>query len=150
MGGLCQAAFGRPDAVLAYLSRYTHRITIANSRLVALRGLIGEKLQPPRLVRGGQPFQKQAPEKQDFRLGAAVGAIAFSKRHTDGRTVQVPSAGIVIRAAPDLPETTAQQGDDFLLNLRIVQKAQKRLFEGLVLLGLLDLVFSLVRSSTAR
>jgi hypothetical protein len=41
-----------------------------------------------------------------------------------------------------LPEATAQQGDDFLLNLRIVQKAQKRLFEGLVLLGLLDLIFS--------
>jgi hypothetical protein len=33
MGGLCQA-----DAVLAYLSRYTHRIAIANSRLVALDG----------------------------------------------------------------------------------------------------------------
>jgi hypothetical protein len=37
----------------------------------------------------------------------------------------------------------AQQGDDFLLDLRIVQQAQKRLFKGLVLLGLLDLVFSL-------
>jgi hypothetical protein len=44
--------------------------------------------------------------------------------------------------APDLPEPTVQQGDDFLLNLRIIQKAQKRLFEGLVLFGLLDLVFS--------
>jgi hypothetical protein len=41
-----------------------------------------------------------------------------------------------------LPEPTAQQGDDFLLNLRIIQKAQKRLLESLVLLGLLDLVFS--------
>jgi hypothetical protein len=30
--------FGRPDAVLAYLSRYTHRIAIANSRLVAFDG----------------------------------------------------------------------------------------------------------------
>jgi Putative transposase/Transposase zinc-binding domain len=28
--------FGGPDAVLAYLSRYTHRVAIANSRLVAL------------------------------------------------------------------------------------------------------------------
>ena len=27
--------FGGPDAVLAYLSRYTHRIAIANPRLVA-------------------------------------------------------------------------------------------------------------------
>src|SRR5215471_18502324 len=30
--------FGGPDAVLAYLSRYTHRIAIANSRLVAVDG----------------------------------------------------------------------------------------------------------------
>ena len=30
--------FAGPEAVLAYLSRYTHRIAIANSRLVALDG----------------------------------------------------------------------------------------------------------------
>jgi hypothetical protein len=30
--------FGRPEAVLAYLSRYTHRIAIADSRLVAFDG----------------------------------------------------------------------------------------------------------------
>lgn len=35
MGGLRQAAVGRPQAVLAYLSRYTHRVAISNSRLVA-------------------------------------------------------------------------------------------------------------------
>src|SRR5215469_8598740 len=29
--------FGGPDAVLAYLSRYTHRTAIANSRLVAFK-----------------------------------------------------------------------------------------------------------------
>jgi Putative transposase/Transposase zinc-binding domain len=29
--------FGGPEAVLAYLARYTHRVAIANSRLVALR-----------------------------------------------------------------------------------------------------------------
>jgi len=28
--------FGRPEAVLAYLSRYTHRVAISNSRLIAL------------------------------------------------------------------------------------------------------------------
>jgi hypothetical protein len=44
--------------------------------------------------------------------------------------------------APDLPEPTAQQGDDFLLNLRIVQQTQERPFESLLLLRLLDLVFS--------
>jgi hypothetical protein len=36
MGGLCQAPFAGPQAVLAYLSRYTHRVAISNSRLVAL------------------------------------------------------------------------------------------------------------------
>ena len=30
--------FGGPDAVLAYLSRYTHRMAIANNRLVAFDG----------------------------------------------------------------------------------------------------------------
>src|SRR5262249_57731949 len=30
--------FGGPDAALAYLSRYTHRTAIANSRLVAFAG----------------------------------------------------------------------------------------------------------------
>ena len=30
--------FGGPNAVLSYLSRYTHRIAIANSRLVAFDG----------------------------------------------------------------------------------------------------------------
>jgi hypothetical protein len=43
---------------------------------------------------------------------------------------------------PDLPEATAQHGHDFLLNLRIVQQTQEHLLESLVLLGLLDLVFS--------
>src|SRR5207237_8864974 len=33
--GDAKRPFGGPDAVLAYLSRYTHRIAIANSRLVA-------------------------------------------------------------------------------------------------------------------
>ena len=41
----------------------------------------------------------------------------------------------------DLPEPTAEQSDDFLLNLGIVQQTQKRLFESLVLLCLLNLVF---------
>jgi hypothetical protein len=30
--------FGGPEAVLAYLSRYTHRVAIANNRLVAFDG----------------------------------------------------------------------------------------------------------------
>ena len=36
LGRLRQAPFAGPEAVLAYLARYTHRVAIANSRLVAL------------------------------------------------------------------------------------------------------------------
>ena len=35
MGGLCQATLWWPEAVLTYLSRYTHRVAISNSRLVS-------------------------------------------------------------------------------------------------------------------
>jgi len=35
MGGLCQTPVAGPAAVLAYLSRYTHRVAISNRRLVA-------------------------------------------------------------------------------------------------------------------
>ena len=38
MGGLCQAAFWRTRRCARLLSRYTHRIAIANSRLVAFDG----------------------------------------------------------------------------------------------------------------
>jgi hypothetical protein len=34
VGGLRQAPFAGPQAVLAYLSRYTHRVAISNSRLI--------------------------------------------------------------------------------------------------------------------
>ncbi len=33
----CKRPFGGPEAVLAYLSRYTHRVAISNSRLIALQ-----------------------------------------------------------------------------------------------------------------
>ena len=36
VGRLRQAPFAGPEAVLAYLSRYTHRVAISNSRLVAM------------------------------------------------------------------------------------------------------------------
>jgi hypothetical protein len=34
----CKRPFGGPEAVLAYLSRYTHRVAIANSRLISFDG----------------------------------------------------------------------------------------------------------------
>jgi hypothetical protein len=45
-------------------------------------------------------------------------------------------------SAPDLSNLAAHQSDDFLLYLRIIQQAQEDPFERLVLLRLLDLVFS--------
>ena len=36
LGRLRQAAVRRPEQVLGYLGRYTHRVAIANSRLVAI------------------------------------------------------------------------------------------------------------------
>ena len=38
MGGLRKRPFGGPEAVLAYLARYTHRVAISNSRLLACDG----------------------------------------------------------------------------------------------------------------
>lgn len=35
LGGLRQGSFAGPEAVLAYLSRYTHRVAVSNSRLIA-------------------------------------------------------------------------------------------------------------------
>jgi Putative transposase len=35
MGGLCQEPFAGPQAVLAYLSRYTHCVAISNRRLIS-------------------------------------------------------------------------------------------------------------------
>ena len=37
MGRLCQSPFAGPQQVLAYLASYTHRVAIANSRLLALK-----------------------------------------------------------------------------------------------------------------
>jgi hypothetical protein len=58
---------------------------------------------------------------QDFRFGAAVGAIAFSTTRTDGQSVRAPSAGIVIRAAARI-EPHAEPGtmlctEEFLTEL---------------------------------
>ena len=50
-------------------------------------------------ARSLQRAVRQFQMPQDFRFGAAVGAIAFSTMQTDGQSGRVPSAGIVIRAA---------------------------------------------------
>jgi hypothetical protein len=60
-----KAPFSGPEAVLAYLSRYTHRVAISNQRLIAYddtgvafrykdyRREGPERCDSPRLMRGG-------------------------------------------------------------------------------------------------
>jgi Putative transposase len=48
--------FGGPQAVLAYLARYTHRIAIANSRLISAAGRAKCLCLPPRTPRRTGPL----------------------------------------------------------------------------------------------
>jgi hypothetical protein len=41
-----KAPFAGPEAVLAYLSRYTHRVAISNSRLIVSTGIAGSWRDP--------------------------------------------------------------------------------------------------------
>ena len=58
---------------------------------------------------------------QDFRFGAAVGAIAFLTTQMDGQSIRIPSAGIVIRTAariePHAAPGTMLCTEDFLSEL---------------------------------
>jgi hypothetical protein len=67
--------------------------------------------------------------------------VVMNERRTELGEMRRGDFGGCLSAA-DLPEPTVHQGDDFLLNLRIVQQTQERLFERLVLLCVLDLIFS--------
>ena len=55
--------FGGPEQVLDYLGRYTHRVAIANSRLVGLADGPGqlplEGLSPPRSAKGDDPRRRR-------------------------------------------------------------------------------------------
>jgi hypothetical protein len=46
IGQYAESSFAGPEAVLAYLARYTHRVAIANSRLIALDERIAILRQP--------------------------------------------------------------------------------------------------------
>ena len=52
----CKRPFAGPEAVLAYLARYTHRVAISNSRLIAAdeqrRHLQGQGLSDRRAAAG--------------------------------------------------------------------------------------------------
>jgi hypothetical protein len=56
--------FGGPEAVPAYLSRYTHRVAIANSRLIAFDQVM---LAPSRMSQGrptGDELSRNEPSRQ--------------------------------------------------------------------------------------
>ena len=53
--------FGDPQAVLAFLSRYTHRVAIANSRLIA--GADIALLSSPRIIEDKWRCWSQAPRR---------------------------------------------------------------------------------------
>jgi len=83
-----------------------------------------------RLTAGGDGIRTLGPSGQD---------VPTNRRSSLVRCAAVRSAAVIL---PGFCEPGGQQGKDFLLNLRIVEQAQKRLLESLVLLGPLDLVFS--------
>jgi hypothetical protein len=43
--------FGGPEAVLAYLARYTHRVAISSSRLIAIDGKLDKRTYLPKFAR---------------------------------------------------------------------------------------------------
>jgi hypothetical protein len=58
--------FGGPEAVLAYLARYTHRVAISNSRLIALHdGAVAFKWKDYRLE-GRDPIKTMTLDAAEF------------------------------------------------------------------------------------
>src|SRR5271165_3431260 len=60
--------FARPEAVLAYLARYTHRVAISNSRLVALGGSevsFRWRDHPSRVIRHRESEAEQIDDRAD-------------------------------------------------------------------------------------
>ena len=68
----CKQPFGGPEAVLAYLARYTHRVAISNSRLIALRRR-RRHVQMERL-----PYQRARSPKDDDAPRPPSSSAAFS------------------------------------------------------------------------
>ena len=91
MGRLCQAALCRARQVLAYLARYTHRVAIANSRLIELGD--DTSASAGRITaRTGAQDQGDAPRRR--RVHAPISAPRLARRlpsHPPLRVRQRPS-----------------------------------------------------------
>jgi hypothetical protein len=76
--------FGGPEAVLAYLSRYTHRVAIANSRLIAFDDN-GVTFKWKDYRTEGRQRQKVMPgmaRKQTRHGGGMAGPLCATRRHS--------------------------------------------------------------------
>ena len=92
--------FAGPEAVLAYLSRYTHRVAISNSRLIAADGKgVTFKVKDYR-IEGPRPLQDH-----DARQRPSSSAASSS---TSCRTASTASATTACSPAPDAPTTSRE------------------------------------------
>jgi hypothetical protein len=75
-------SFAGPEAVLAYLSRYTHHVAIVTSRLIA----VDEQ---------GVTFKFIAKENRDFARAPRGGRhrITLNPRHSNSTLLKLPCAG---------------------------------------------------------
>src|SRR5207248_950686 len=95
--------FGGPERVLDYLGRYTHRVAIANSRLVGLaagRGQLPlEGLSPPRQAKGDEPWRRRVhsplPAPRPARWLPSHPPLRLSRQRSTRRQARrlPPSAG---------------------------------------------------------
>src|ERR1700680_104476 len=93
-----QPPFAGPQAVLAYLARYTHRVAISNSRLVALHQALlappptkGVSSHPPLRAAGqprlqGQHRPRQGADGHPNAGGLAAGSARHSRSGRDARS----------------------------------------------------------------
>jgi Putative transposase/Transposase zinc-binding domain len=90
--------FGGPKAVLAYLSRYTHRVAISNSRLIAFdEEAVTFKWKDYR-VEGRDRYKRMTPS---FASGAAVGAYCGSSSRSAASTDGGNGTGLRVLEFPD-------------------------------------------------
>ena len=98
--------FAGPKAVLAYLSRYTHRVAISNSRLIRLDDE-GRHLPLEGLSRPWQGPWRRLDQADDARRPASSSAASFS---TCCPAASTASATTASSPAPDAPQPSGACG----------------------------------------
>jgi len=102
--------FGGPDAVLAYLARYTHRVAIANSRLIAVDGNAVSFRWKDYRIDGPDRYKVMTLEVGEFirRFLIHVLPVGFHRIRSYGLFANGARAGNIARAR-ELLSTPAQQ-----------------------------------------